>query len=143
MDEQPPLRKLSRRTFDWLQNESRQWVEEGVVDEPSRERILSRYDTKSSLHSGTMALTLIAVLMCGLGVLLVIGYNWDRIPPGVKVAMIMASICSAASTSTWTPLPPSYIPRDPAPSCRQRGRWSAPSTGSSKIRVPGPSCTCS
>lgn len=94
MDNLPPSRKLSRRTFDWLRDESRQWVADGVLDEPRRERILSRYDTGSSPHRGTMALTLIAVLMCGIGVLLVIGYNWDRIPPGVKVGMIMTSIAA-------------------------------------------------
>lgn len=97
MDEQPPLRKLSRRTFDWLHGESLQWVADGTLDESSRARILSRYDTESSPHRATMALTLIAVLMCGIGVLLLIGYNWDRIPPSVKVGMIMASIAAAFS----------------------------------------------
>jgi uncharacterized membrane protein len=95
MSEQPPARKLSRRTFDWLHAESRQWVEAGVLDEASRERILSQYDTESLPHRGTMALTLIAVLMCGIGVLLVIGYNWDRIPAAVKVALIMTSVAAA------------------------------------------------
>lgn len=95
MSEQPPLRKLSRRTFDWLAAESRYWADHGVLDEASRERILSQYDTESLPHRGTMALTLIAVLMCGIGVLLVIGYNWQRIPAAVKVAMIMASVAAA------------------------------------------------
>ena len=95
MSEQPPLRKLSRRTFDWLEVESRHWVEHGVLDEPSRARILSQYDTESVLHLGTTALTLIAVLMCAIGVGLVIGYNWDRIPATVKVGMIMTSIAAA------------------------------------------------
>src|SRR5690242_14129606 len=95
MSEQPRRPTLSRRTFDWLQAESRNWVNDGMLDEPSRQRILSRYDTDSLPHRGTMALTLIAVLMCGIGVLLVIGYNWDRITAAVKVAMIMASVGAA------------------------------------------------
>jgi uncharacterized membrane protein len=95
MSEQPPLRKLSRRTFDWLEAESRHWVEHGTLDEPSRARILSQYDTESLPHRGTMALTLIAVLMCAIGVTLVIGYNWQRIPPALKVTMIMASVAAA------------------------------------------------
>lgn len=95
MDDQSPVRKVSRATFDWLQAESGRWVAEGALDEPSRARILSQYDTQHSPHRGTMALTLIAVLMCGIGVLLVIGYNWDRISSAVKVAMIMTSVAAA------------------------------------------------
>jgi len=95
MSEQPPTRKLARKTFDWLQDESRLWVADGLVDEPSRARMLSQYDAESLPHRGTMALTLIAVLMCGIGVLLVIGYNWDRIPADVKVGMIMAAVALA------------------------------------------------
>jgi uncharacterized membrane protein len=95
MSQPPPLRQLPRRTFDWLQAETGQWVEAGLLDEPSRARILSQYHTESLPHRGTMALTLIAVLMCSIGVLLVIGYNWERIPPAVKVAMVMASVGAA------------------------------------------------
>lgn len=95
MSEQPPFRKLSRRTFDWLQQESGRWAADGLIDEPSRERILSCYETESSSHRSTMALTLIAVLMCGIGVLLVIGYNWERIPAALKVALIMGSVAAA------------------------------------------------
>jgi uncharacterized membrane protein len=95
MSGQPPLRKLPRRTFDWLEAESRRWVEDATLDETSRARILSQYDPESLPHRGTMALTLIAVLMCGIGVLLVIGYNWERLPAVIKVAMIMASVAMA------------------------------------------------
>ena len=95
MDDRPPLRKLSRTTFEWLDAESRRWVADGALDEPARARILSQYETHTSPHRGTMALTLIAVLMCGIGVLLVIGYNWDRISAAVKVAMIMTSVAAA------------------------------------------------
>ncbi len=95
MSRPPRLRELPRRTFDWLRAESGQWVEAGLLDEPSRARILSQYHTESSPHRGTMALTLIAILMCAIGVLLVIGYNWERIPPAVKVEMLMASVAAA------------------------------------------------
>jgi uncharacterized membrane protein len=95
MSELPVPRRLPRRTYDWLFAESRRWVDEGVLDDAGRMRILSQYGTESSSHRGTMALTLVAVLMCGIGVLLVIGYNWDRIPASAKVAMIMVSIASA------------------------------------------------
>jgi uncharacterized membrane protein len=95
MSEQPSSQKLRPRTLEWLQAESGQWVEAGLLDEPSRARILSLYHTESLPHRGTMALTLIAVLMCAIGVLLVIGYNWQRIPAAVKVAMIMVSVGAA------------------------------------------------
>ena len=95
MSQPPLLRELPRWTLDWLQAESGQWVEAGLLDEPSRARILSQYRAESLPHRGTMALTLIAVLMCAIGVLLVIGYNWERIPAAVKVTMVMASVGAA------------------------------------------------
>jgi uncharacterized membrane protein len=87
--------RLSSQTFEWLQRESSRWVSDGIVDDVSRARILSGYDTEPARHRGTMALASIAVLMCGIGVLLVIGYNWDRILPAVKVAIILTAVAAA------------------------------------------------
>jgi hypothetical protein len=79
----------------WLEAESSRWVTEGLVDEAARIRILATYDAGTAPHRGMMALVLMAVLMCGLGVLLVIGYNWQRISPAVKIAMVLASVAMA------------------------------------------------
>jgi len=53
------------------------------------------YGADSAPHRGTMALVLMAVLMCGIGVLLVIGYNWNRIGPELKVMMVMGAVAAA------------------------------------------------
>ena len=95
MDEPVGPRRLSRHTMSWLEAESSRWVGDGLVDESARTRILATYDAGTAPHRGMMALVLMAVLMCGFGVLLVIGYNWQRIPPAVKIAMILASVATA------------------------------------------------
>jgi uncharacterized membrane protein len=95
MDSHPVRQRLTRRTLEWLQRESSAWIEDGILDGSVRDRILARYDAESVPHRGTMALTLLAVLMCGIGVLLVIGYNWDRIPAAAKVTMVLAAVAAA------------------------------------------------
>ena len=94
MNEHVP-RRPARHLLNWLETESSQWVSSGIVDTETRARILGAYRVDSAPHRGTMALVLMAVLMCGIGVLLVIGYNWNRIGPAVKVTMVMGAVAAA------------------------------------------------
>jgi uncharacterized membrane protein len=90
-----PVHRIEKQTFDWLTRESAGWVTSGVLDEQARARLLAGYDTESTPHRGSMVLVTMAVLMCGIGVLLVIGYNWNRIAPHVKVALILTAVAAA------------------------------------------------
>ena len=94
MNEHVP-RRPARHLLNWLETESSQWVSSGIVDTETRARILGAYSVDSAPHRGTMALVLMAVLMCGIGVLLVIGYNWNRIGPTLKVTMVMGAAAPA------------------------------------------------
>lgn len=87
--------EISRARRAWLDTQSALWRDRGLIDESTRAAILGRYTTESSEHRSLMALVLLAVLMCGIGLLLLIGYNWARIPAGVRVAMICAAVAAA------------------------------------------------
>ena len=93
MGEQPV--RIARATLDWLEHESARWRDEGVVDEVARGRILGGYAAAPAHNRGMIALVLFAVTLCATGLLLLIGYNWDRIPVTVKVALLVGAVALA------------------------------------------------
>ena len=77
--------RISRGRLAWIEEQSAAWRDTGLIDEATRTRILDRYTVESNERRSMIALVLVAVLMCGIGLLLLIGYNWARIPAAAKV----------------------------------------------------------
>jgi uncharacterized membrane protein len=99
MTELAARKRLSRSKSSWLDAQSSAWVSEGLIDEASRNRILQSYEVESAERRSLLALMLLGALMFGIGVLLLIGYNWDRVPVNGKVAIIMSSVALAFAAS--------------------------------------------
>jgi uncharacterized membrane protein len=97
MDQQPV--HIPRVTLDWLEGESIRWRDTGILDQAARDRILSGYDAEPPQNRGMIALILFAVTLCGVGLLLLIGYNWDRIPVTVKVSLLVGTVALAFMAS--------------------------------------------
>ena len=90
-DSNEPTR-IPRARFDWLASESARWRDAGLLDEVTRSRMLAAYEPESPYARGMTAIVVLAALMVGIGVLLVIGYNWARLGPMTKVAMTMSGV---------------------------------------------------
>ncbi len=90
--------RISRARLEWLERESGRWRDAGAIDEQARKRILAGYEGVP-LVRGPVLLVVLAILMFGIGVLLLIGYNWHRIPDPGKVAIILASIAASFTGS--------------------------------------------
>jgi len=90
---------VSPRRLQWLRGQTSLWVRDGLIGTPEAERILGAYDTDSTgaRRGRILFLTLcgLAVLMFSVGVLLLIGYNWDAIPRAAKVGIIFAAVVAA------------------------------------------------
>ncbi len=86
---------IAASRLSWLEKELARWRAGGLIDDETRARILGEYQVISAERRGLMALVVLAVLMCGIGLLLLIGYNWDRIPPTVKIGMILVAVAAA------------------------------------------------
>ncbi len=90
---------ISPRRLRWLRGQTDLWIRDGVIPAPDAERILGAYDTDSiaARRARMLFLTLcgLALLMFSAGVLLLIGYNWNAIPRGAKVAVIFAAVVAA------------------------------------------------
>jgi uncharacterized membrane protein len=95
MSELMEPQRISRAQFVWLERQAAGWRDAGIVDDHAIERIFGGYDVDSPHRRGMMALIVLAALMVGIGVLLVIGYNWARIGPMVKVGMTMTAVAAA------------------------------------------------
>ena len=86
-------------TFAWLERQADRWRSAGLIDDTAATEILAAYQPEASRGRGTLALIVLAALMVGIGVLLLIGYNWDRLGPLVKVALTMTAVASAFAAS--------------------------------------------
>lgn len=102
MTELAARKRLSRSKSSWLDAQSSAWVSEGLIDEAGRNRILQSYEVESAERRSLLALMLLGALMFGIGVLLLIGYNWDRLPVNGKIAIIMGSVALAFAASAIT-----------------------------------------
>jgi uncharacterized membrane protein len=85
-----------------LISEVRQWVEDGVIDRPQGEQILSRYDTslEDQAHQsfGYSMLIGLAIFSMGLALLLLISHNWDEIPRAFRM---LALVTLTLSLNGW------------------------------------------
>ncbi len=88
------ITRISRARLDWLARESSHWCDAGAIDEDARRRILAAYEGEPFIR-GPLVLVVLAILMFGIGVLLLIGYNWHRIPQSGKIAMILAAVAAS------------------------------------------------
>jgi uncharacterized membrane protein len=91
--------RISAARLSWLTRESDGWRAAGLVDDETRARILGHYQAISTERRSLIALVVVAVLMCGIGLLLLIGYNWDRIPPAAKIGAILSAVAAAFAGS--------------------------------------------
>lgn len=72
-----------------LAREARDWVEQGLLEPDQAEAILAQYgvslDGQAGRGMGVRVLMALAVLFFGLSLLVLMGYNWQQIPPLVRV----------------------------------------------------------
>lgn len=94
-----PRRQISAKQLGWLRAESQQWQDGGAIDPLARRAILERYTDESDERRGMLALILLAVGMCSVGLLLLIGYNWDQIPRAPKLAIVIGAVVAAFGAS--------------------------------------------
>lgn len=88
-------REITDRQRNWLVGELSAWNDAGLVTSDQAEKILAIYGTPEEVaeRRGARAiftLTSLAALLVGLAVLLLIGYNWEDMPPALKLVIIFS-----------------------------------------------------
>jgi uncharacterized membrane protein len=80
----------------WLHAELDRWVEEKLVSPEQAARLRERYPLEQPAYSwGLIVFATTGALVVGLGVILLLAYNWDGIPKAGKLALIFGAMLGA------------------------------------------------
>lgn len=80
--------------YSRLKDELEGWQKDGVIESSQAEAIMQRYGIeKKGFKPGNVitALSTLAAILVGVGVILFFASNWERIPDVVKVTLLLAS----------------------------------------------------
>ena len=102
MDKRP----LPDRQRDWLQTELEHWHAAGLVTPEQEAGILGLYETPKEVSRrkqsrGVFVLQSIAMCLVALAILLLIGFNWENLPGGLRIAVVLGAMLVAHATGAW------------------------------------------
>ena len=82
-----------RKEIRWLWAESKQWVERGLISEEQASRIRGWYpDPESGLPWSTIIFSGLGGAIAGLGIILLVAYNWHTLHRFTKLGIIFAGM---------------------------------------------------
>ncbi len=85
-----------KKQIEWLHGEVEQWARDGVVSEEQKAVLLQRYPVVSPAFAwGTILFSSLGAVIAGLGVILLLAYNWDDITRFQKLALVVGSVLIA------------------------------------------------
>ncbi|MGA2797589.1 MAG: DUF2157 domain-containing protein [Thermoguttaceae bacterium] len=99
-------RIITEKNRAWLSEELKIWINQGIVSQDHAARIRDLYvsaqQSAERRHAwARFTLLSLAMLMMGLAVLLVIGYNWQAFGRPLKLAVIFAAILGSYGAAFW------------------------------------------
>ena len=78
---------------EWLQREVCEWEREGVISSDQSRAILARYPAQTEgLPWGMIIFACLGAVIVGLGIILLLAYNWDEIPKYAKMTIVLGSL---------------------------------------------------
>ncbi|NQS76749.1 MAG: DUF2157 domain-containing protein [Peptococcaceae bacterium] len=77
--------------LSWLSEETKRWVDRGIITPDQAEQITSLYPATSKSRLIPVLLLLGAILL-GTGVILFFAANWQAIPPWGKISLVLAPL---------------------------------------------------
>jgi uncharacterized membrane protein len=91
-----------KRRVKWLFSQLDDWVQRGLLDADQAARIRQLYpDSGLALPWSTVLFTGLGAVVAGLGVILLLAYNWQAIPRLGKLGLILAALAGLHATSLW------------------------------------------
>lgn len=90
------VRMSDGRRSIWLRREIERWVAEGLVSPVQAETIRKRYPEEAAgVAWSTVLFPALGAVTIGLGVVLLVAYNWDAIPRLGKIAVLALGVAAA------------------------------------------------
>lgn len=88
------------RLPQWLLAESEAWQRDGLITDEQRRAILGRYEpAHTAAQQASSTLTWLAVLLAGIGAIVLVAWNWTAIPAPVKVLVTAGPMLGLYATS--------------------------------------------
>ena len=81
--------KVLFRYHDRLEADARRWVEKGLVDEATAERLLDESRSQKRGYSFTSIVVLLGVVCLCFAAMTFVAANWEDMPKLVRVALIL------------------------------------------------------
>jgi uncharacterized membrane protein len=99
-------REATKSQRDWLESEIAAWQSMGLVEDEQARALIGLYETPDSYHArqnsrAQLTLLGLAATFVGLGVMLLVGYNWEQMPVPLKVTAIFAALCGTHAAGFW------------------------------------------
>lgn len=91
---------MSRQTR-WLFSQIERWTAERIVTAEQAARIRALYPEAPAVSWGMAVFFGIGAIVAGLGVILLVAYNWDEIPKFGKLALIFGIIAASHGGGLW------------------------------------------
>jgi uncharacterized membrane protein len=80
----------------WLREQLELWVSGGLLSRDQADRIRAQYpEGKTAAPWGMILFSGLGSALLGLGVILLLAYNWHAIPRGMKLATILGAVASS------------------------------------------------
>jgi len=83
---------VSKGWIKKLLEETKQWVSEGIIDEAQKQRISSRYSERPEYSRLLNIVVTLGSILIGLGILLFVASNWDKLSRPAKITIIFSVI---------------------------------------------------
>ena len=98
-------KRVGLRRRRWLEREVREWAEERIITPQQGGAILSRYAGEAALRQqwgmrAFVALCGVAAVMFAVGVILLVGRNWEELSREVRTGMIFGVMVAAFAASS-------------------------------------------
>ena len=88
--------------IQWLWRESKCWVARGLISEDQAGQIRGLYPApKAAWPWGTIIFAGFGAVTAGLGIILLLAYNWQAIPRGGKLAIVFAGLMMLHGVGIW------------------------------------------
>lgn len=86
----------------WLWQQSEGWVERGLIAREQAERIRGLYPAPQATRPwGLIIFSSLGAVTAGLGVILLLAYNWQAIPKFAKLGIILGSLVGLQTGGLW------------------------------------------
>ena len=86
----------------WLFAEIERWTNDKIISEDQAAQIRALYPASAPGRSwGLILFTGLGAVVIGLGVILLLAYNWSEIPKFGKLALVFGSVVAAHSVGLW------------------------------------------